>query len=271
MKHRARLKTVVNAMQDLYPLSWAEDWDNVGLLIEPTGNPEIRKCLLTIDLTEQVLKEARSVKAQMILAYHPVIFDPLTRITSASAKERIIRESIQRNLAVYSPHTALDAAPGGVNDWLADALGEGDRYCIQPQPGSDSCIGQGRVVHLNDPVTLRTLARRIRNRLRLKHVRIAYAEKHRKRGAKIRTVAVCAGAGASVLQDAEADVYLTGEMRHHDILAATGNGTSVILCEHTNSERGYLKVLKRNLTKAFEGRIRFIVSKEDREPLSVLA
>ena len=80
-------------------------------------------------------------------------------------------------------------------------------------------------------------------------------------------IALCPGAGATVIGTAPADVYLTGEMRHHDVLEAVAGGTSVILTNHTHTERGYLEVLARRLTAAFGGKVEVDVSRCDRDPL----
>jgi putative NIF3 family GTP cyclohydrolase 1 type 2 len=88
----------------------------------------------------------------------------------------------------------------------------------------------------------------------------------------IRTIAVCAGSGGSILSAVKADLYLTGEMSHHEVLAAVDNGTCVILCEHSNTERGYLTdVLKPRLDQLlnFDG-IDVVVSKVDRDPLLIV-
>ena len=87
---------------------------------------------------------------------------------------------------------------------------------------------------------------------------------------EIRRVAVCAGAGAAALRGAEADVWITGEMGHHDILAATAAGVHVILAEHTRTERGYLPILKERLVSSSAGALRVMVSGEDRCPLTLV-
>lgn len=119
------LRSLVGCMESIVPSTRAESWDNVGLLVEPSGNPSISSVLLTIDLTEQVLREAKEVGAGLIVAYHPPIFHPLKRLTQNSAKERAIVQILEAGLAVYSPHTALDSMEGGVNDWLVSGLGPG--------------------------------------------------------------------------------------------------------------------------------------------------
>ena len=86
----------------------------------------------------------------------------------------------------------------------------------------------------------------------------------------VKTIALCAGSGSSVLQGSVADLYLTGEMSHHEILAAVAQGTSVILCNHSNTERGFLYVLKDKLTTIFEDKIKVVVSEVDADPLCVV-
>ena len=164
--------------------------------------------------------------------------------------------------AVYSPHTALDAVIGGVNDWLADGVGEGEVSVLHPSPGSDA--GQGRLVELKRPVKLNTLSQRLKSYLGLKTVRTASpAEKN-----VIRTVALCAGAGSSAFEGIVADCYLTGEMSHHTVMAAIANGSHVILCEHTNTERGYLPAFRKILGKALGDGVDIIVSKRDSDPIN---
>src|SRR5690554_3984964 len=116
---------VVRNLEQIAPPEYAESWDNVGLLIGEESWPA-DDVLLTIDLTEAVLEEAVAAGVNMIVAYHPPIFDALKSVNDRTAKSRIVLNAIKNNIAVYSPHTALDAAPGGVNDWLAQGLGHGD-------------------------------------------------------------------------------------------------------------------------------------------------
>ena len=119
------LSDVVASLKTLAPLNLAESWDNVGLLVEPSDIQRISTIFLTNDLTEPVLEEAISLGANFIVSYHPPIFSPLKSLTTTTFKERVILKAIEAHIAIYSPHTALDAVVGGVNDWLAAGLGEG--------------------------------------------------------------------------------------------------------------------------------------------------
>lgn len=117
-----RLQTLINTLEQIAPLKYAEAWDNVGLL---TGDPqqEITGIMLCIDYTAAVAQEAKTKKCNAIIAYHPPIFSALKRITPDS----LIFNAIQQGIAIYSPHTALDSTHGGINDKLADMLALQDR------------------------------------------------------------------------------------------------------------------------------------------------
>ncbi len=135
-----KAQEIVHKVEDIYPLSLAQDWDNVGLLI---GDPQknVENVLLTIDTTEAVVAEAKRLNIDLILSYHPVIWDGLKKIV-AEGPTRVVHELLRSGVAVLSVHTALDVAIGGVNDGLAEMLGivdgkpigdfvghpEGDRY-----------------------------------------------------------------------------------------------------------------------------------------------
>jgi len=125
-----KLRDLVAIMQDIAPLEYAEDWDRAGLQVGVADRELDGPILLTIDLTEAVLDEAIECKASAIIAYHCPIWEPLATLTDATARERVIRGAIEHGIAVYSPHTALDAAPGGVTDWLCEGLSGGEEGLI---------------------------------------------------------------------------------------------------------------------------------------------
>src|SRR5688572_21889559 len=137
------LSHVTSLLETLAPLAHAEPWDNVGLLVDPgvdrrdrTKPPEVHKVLLCVDLTDEVLAEATEREVDLIVSYHPPLFEPVKRLRHSVPAERIVLGASRAGIAVYSPHTALDAAPGGVNDWLADGLGAGERAPLSSEPGS---------------------------------------------------------------------------------------------------------------------------------------
>jgi dinuclear metal center YbgI/SA1388 family protein len=113
-----QLAQVLTVLDEIAPTRCAEAWDNVGLL---AGDPQqqVHKAMLTIDYTPETAAEGHDEQCDVIICYHPPIFDPLKRITSGS----LIYDAVRRGVAICSPHTALDVAEGGANDALADALG----------------------------------------------------------------------------------------------------------------------------------------------------
>lgn len=272
----ALLSELVGILQEIAPLSLAASWDNVGLLIDPGAAVTVRRVLFTIDLSEEVVAEARGQGTQLIVAYHPPIFQGLKRLSVSSPKDRVIWNAVAAGLAVYSPHTALDAVPGGVNDWLARGLGQGEHAPIEPSSPSlwpslrpRVGSGMGRTVRLTDPITIQEAVARTKSHLGLKQLRVAIAPRHAQ-GQLVQTGAVCAGAGGSVLcKVTDADLLITGEMRHHDVVDALGRGQSVILSEHTHTERGFLPEFAAQFRAQAQSSVETVVSQVDADPLSI--
>lgn len=248
---------------------------------------ETRRCIfVTNDLTEKVVDEAVAKKADIIVTYHPTPFRKFNTLHHGSHISRVVLACAAHGIGVYSPHTSLDCAPGGLNDWLASAVGAGAVVPITPDervPGA----GEGRVTTLGEPATLSEVVRRVKAHLKLDHVRVAvrmdaaWGDKCSGAAAAgaaadsvtVRTAAVCAGSGGSVLSTGagrSADVWLTGEMSHHELLTAVQAGTSVILTDHTNTERGYLPELARRIEEGMGGDAVCVVTELDADPLVVM-
>jgi len=131
-----KIKEICKVLEDIAPASFAEDWDNVGLLV---GDAEAStdRLMLCIDLSEEVIAEARQAKAGMLMCYHPPIFKPLSRVTADACP--LVFKALKSNIAIYSMHTSFDVVPGGSNDVLARAMG-----LKKAQPIEDYC-GQSLV------------------------------------------------------------------------------------------------------------------------------
>ncbi|TPX48843.1 hypothetical protein SeMB42_g00847 [Synchytrium endobioticum] len=272
------LQRVTKAFEKIAPTSLADlSWDNVGTILEvPFPRPNGNAVFLTIDFTSQVVEEAlKNPRVGVIVSYHSPIFRSVKKLTTADPKINLVMQCCSAGVAIYSPHTSLDNCPNGVNDWLANGIGEGVIRPITPTkvPGYEATVaGSGRLLELKEPVTVPTIIERVKNYLKLKQLRVASAHKD---GDLVQNIAICAGAGHSILNRVTADVFLSGEFSHHDILAALEQKTSVILCEHSNTERGYLSdVLTRALTRVFnedgDAPVEVIVSRFDREPISIV-
>lgn len=126
-------------IESIAPPGYAEPWDNVGLLVGDPAAAVNGPVVLTLDLTPAVIDECERVKAGAILAYHPPIFQPIKRLTALDQRQHAVLRAVRAGMAIYSPHTALDGAPGAMSDWLADcALPAGspraaDRRALLPR------------------------------------------------------------------------------------------------------------------------------------------
>lgn len=366
--------TLFDALESIAPTKLAGDWDNVGLLVgEPAGKMD-GPVLLTIDLTDRVMDEAESIGASVIIAYHPPIFAPLKSLVTTNTKERLVHRAIRAGIAIYSPHTALDAAEDGLNDWLISGFGPGDVRALEPhtgrtdlrkivtfvppadaervrnamassgaghigkydlcsfstpgtgtfragedtnpaigEPGSFETVeelrlemivpasaaalvvealhtfhpyeepaidvlaleplparaaGHGRRIVLDRPLTTSQIGDKLKAHLGIERLKLAAPNYDDKR--KVTHIGVCAGAGGDLaLAAAQNDVelFITGEMRHHEVLAHMDRGLGLILAGHTNTERGFMPVLGERLKERVPG-LKVHVSKEDRSPLT---
>lgn len=384
------VQDLVNAMESIAPLKLKEEWDKVGLQLGDPNRAITGPILLTIDLTERVLQEAIEMGAGAIVAYHPPIFAPLESLTDRTHTERIIRGCAEAGIAVYTPHTALDSAMGGITDWLCEGVstphgepttgmihgdcralipatgGEPDRevkvitfvpseeadqlraalgtagaggigkyrLCsfntkgegtFLPDEGANPTIGEvgtlervketriemvcsrralpivietlkefhpyetpaydivklvpepvrrmgsGRRLVLDRPASISRIAERLKHHLDRTRIRYALAPEHEASDYAFETIAVVPGSGGMLWQTAReqgCELFITGEMTHHHILAARQSGISILLAGHTNTERGYLPRLKARLEESL-GQADLILSKSDRDYITV--
>jgi len=116
-----KVQNIAEKIEEIIPLKLAQDWDNVGLLIGDTQK-DVRNILLTIDITHDVVAEAKKLKTDLIISYHPVIWDGLKKVT-AEGPTGVVYDLVRSGIAVFSIHTALDSVVGGVNDGLAEIVG----------------------------------------------------------------------------------------------------------------------------------------------------
>lgn len=127
-----KIKEIVRAIEEKAPAAYAEEWDNVGLLVGGLED-EVDAALIAFEMTEAVMQEAVDKKCGLIITHHPMIFKGLKKINGANATERIVRQAIRHNIAIYAAHTNLDNAQGGVNSRLAETLGVENTAILEPQ------------------------------------------------------------------------------------------------------------------------------------------
>lgn len=233
---------ICSAVNALAPFADAMGFDNVGLLVGG-GEAQVQTVLICLDVTEEVVAEAKAVGAELILSHHPVIFSPLRALFSESVPYRLAANGI----AVISAHTNLDKAfPGGVNDALSRALGlRNVRGAV-----ADGAGFLGRAGELPQEMTSAQLAVYIKKALNAPVVRFT-------EGARpIRTLAVMGGAGGEYFAQAAADgvdAYLTGEVKHHEAIAAKAAGFTLLEAGHYDTEIIFKSLLKSQMEAACPG------------------
>ncbi|CAN6665811.1 hypothetical protein TRVA0_037S00892 [Trichomonascus vanleenenianus] len=288
MASKRAVQLITGAIQKLYPKELADaSWDNTGLILgaaldsdsaSASAENETLKVLLTIDLTTAVCDEAIKQNASMVMAYHPFIFRGLKSITPEDSQQRSLLKLARAGISVYCPHTAVDAAVGGVNDWLVGIVANGsvaEQAPVEPTgvPGFEGA-GMGRVVKLAEPIAMFELVKRVKEGLNMPRIQVAYAAEHRDNTKAVRSVAICAGSGGSVLRGVDADVHFTGELGHHEALHLVESGKSAIVCGHSNTERGFLKTFRAQLLKELQaqhdGPVTVEISKFDKDPLEIV-
>jgi dinuclear metal center YbgI/SA1388 family protein len=260
-----KLADVVQVLETVAPTGAAAAWDNVGLL---AGDPaaEVTRALVAIDATLEVVEEAARERCELLVAYHPPIFAPL-RAVLPSGDGAAAFAALRRGVALYSPHTALDAADGGTNDVLADALGmaaERAPLARVEARARGTTTGMGRVGAVAR-APRRELVARAKAALGVAHALVAGPL-----DGDASLAAVCAGAGGDFVGaaiDRGADVYLTGELRHHEALRAARAGMTVVCVLHSNSERPALSRYAARLAAASPG-VAFVESRADADPFT---
>jgi dinuclear metal center YbgI/SA1388 family protein len=243
------------AITALWPLDEAETWDAPGLL---SGDPTapVSRIHLAVDAVLDTVDEAVDAGAQLLLVHHPLLLRGVTSVAEDRYKGAVIARLIRGGCALVAAHTNADIVARGTSAVLAGRLGvAGTRPIV---PGADPALGLGRVGRLTEPTTLGAFARLIGNALPATASGVRVAGDYDR---AIETVALCAGAGDSLLSHPEvlaADVYVTSDLRHHPASEAVenariGGGPALIDVSHWASEWLWLHVAAEQLREALPG------------------
>ena len=127
------INQVISTLEELAPTAYAEDFDNVGLLVGDK-TAEVSGILVTLDTLEETIEEAIQEDCNLIVSFHPIIFKGLKKITGKSYVERVILKAIKHDIAIYAIHTALDNSFKGVNHQICEEIGLVNRQVLVPQP-----------------------------------------------------------------------------------------------------------------------------------------
>ncbi|WP_180357789.1 Nif3-like dinuclear metal center hexameric protein [Streptomyces sp. NP160] len=248
------LAQVVAVLDELYPPSWAEDWDRPGLVC---GDPDalVDRVLLAVDPVEEVVDEAVDEGAQLVLAHHPLLLRGTSTVAATFPKGRVVHRLVRSGVALVTAHTNADSARPGVSDALARVVGLVD---LEPlvTADHDASLGLGRVGRLERPLPLRAFAEQVAQALpgTAGGVRVAGDP-----DAVVERVAVCGGAGDSLFAEVRAagvDAYVTADLRHHPASEAREQapGTALVEVSHWASEWPWLHGAAERLSSALADR-----------------
>lgn len=236
-------KDVLAVIEEAYPVSYALEWDNTGLLAG-RDDKEIQRIYVAVDVTDETLDEAIRCGVDLLVTHHPLIFSGMRQITNRDFIGRRILKLIRHDISYYAMHTNYDVLR--MARLAADMLDLKQQEILEVTCcESTERNGIGRVGRLVRPVTLKECCEEVKRVFHLDAVRV-FGDMQ----GQTNRIAICPGSGKSVIKEAlrkQADVLITGDIGHHDGIDAAAQGMAVIDAGHYGIEqifaedmRGYL-------------------------------
>lgn len=256
-------KEVIENIEKKYGRFYAMNWDNVGLLAGRFGK-EVKKIYVALDATDEVVEEAISVGADMLVTHHPLIMSGLNKITDDNFIGKRLIKLIQNDISYYAMHTNYDVR--GMAELASDKLMLKDAEILEVTGESDVPEGIGRIAPLQQTMTLRECCELIKEIFSLENVRV-FGELDK----EVCRLAICPGSGKSFVRSAiakGADVYVTGDIGHHDGIDAVAQGLAIIDAGHYGIEHIFVKDIEEYLKEHTQNVE--IVTAEIKHPFTVI-
>lgn len=222
------LTKFIQKFENRFPKILAENWDNVGLILG-YKDKNIKKILVCLDITENVVDKAVFEKVDLIVSHHPLIFSGQKTILGDNFLGKKILKLIENNISVYGAHTNVDSADGGLNDYVLEKMAfNGKKLDFELKPL--------RYFELNEYTNIEDIIYRIKENLKIENVRLARS--YRKN--KIKKIAITTGAGDSFISEVienKVDLFITGDLKHHIALDSIESGIYLLDIDHYGSEK----------------------------------
>ncbi|MBR4172891.1 MAG: Nif3-like dinuclear metal center hexameric protein [Clostridia bacterium] len=221
-----KISEIAKIVESEFPLDTAYEWDNCGLILGDKDR-EVSKILISLDVNNAVLVEAKRAKADLILSHHPILFDGTKRITADTAEGRLIMGLIQNNISVYAVHTNCDIGKNGINARLSGLFGLLDAEFLEEN-------GLGRIGNLKAPISFGNFAEMTKKLLKTPHLRICGDK-----SAPVSRIALASGACADSIPTAikkGADVIVTADLKYHEMINFREEGIFIIDAGHYPTE-----------------------------------
>lgn len=244
------VKDIFDYLNLLAPVGLKMSFDNVGILAGSAEAPT-RNCLLALDITDEVIDEAVSIGADLIVSHHPLIFHELKSVVAEDLVGRKIIKLIKNDISAICMHTNLDIAQGGVNDALMSALGGCVSGFLEPCgiDADGAPVGCGRIGELAESIDFQSFLRTCKEALHVNGLRYHDA------GRPVKKLAVMGGSGGDCIALAESlgcDTYVTADIKYNGFLDAKELGINLIDADHFCSENVVIPVLQEKLSAKFE-------------------
>lgn len=231
-----RCSEVMNILETMSPVMFAESWDNVGLLVG-REDKTVHKVMLALDATDDVVEQAVLQGVDLLVTHHPLLFSSIKRITEADFIGRRLLKLIRNDICYYAMHTNFDVM--GMADAAADAMGLHRCEVLDITFEDDiSKEGIGRIGRLSQKMSLSEVAELCKEAFDIDNVRVYGAV-----NTEIETVAIVPGSGKDYIKTAiakQADVYITGDIGHHDGLDSLEQGLAIIDAGHYGIEKLFI-------------------------------
>ena len=243
------LNEIIMQLQNVAPEDFAQDWDNVGLLVGDRRQ-EIQRIFIALDADEAAIAQAKAVGAELLLTHHPLIFSPLKRINCDHFISARIVNLLHAQMSYYAMHTNFDAAKMG--ELAAERIGlsvEAPLADVFEHEGKS--YGIGVVGSLPETESLGGLCAVVKHGFGLDSVKLFRAKDER-----ISRVAICPGSGKSTIRDAikaGAQVLITGDIDHHSGIDAVAQGLSIIDAGHYGIEHIFIGYMEQYLKEHLQG------------------
>ncbi|MGN1375690.1 MAG: Nif3-like dinuclear metal center hexameric protein [Prevotella sp.] len=260
-----KIKEVVDALERFAPLPLQEDYDNAGLQVGLT-EAEVSGALLCLDITENVVEEAVSLGCNLIVSHHPLIFRGLKRIVGADEVQRTVAKAIKNNITIVSMHTNIDNAQGGVNFKIAEKIGLDEVEILERKAYGSIEYGSGVIGKMPVAMDARDFINRLKDVFG-----VECAQCNSLINRKIKTVALCGGAGSFLLDAAiakGADAFITGEMHYHEYFGHEDE-IQIAVIGHFQSEQYTTEIFESIIKEACPGVITF-VTRQNTNPIIYL-
>lgn len=231
----AKIIDVYNYIDTFAPFDTAMEFDNVGILVGDE-NADVARAVIALDITPEVVYEAREKSAQLIVSHHPIIFNPIKKLVAGTVPYLLAESGI----GAVCAHTNLDFSADGTNTAMFNALG------LQDSEPLGAC--GGLVGTFPAKMTAREFAELVKDSFHCDGLRFSDC------GKKITKVAVAAGAageGIFAAKPHDVQAFVTGEIKHHEILFARENGIAVFDVGHRKCEELVVPVLYKRLSAKF--------------------